>query len=271
MSSALDRATILCFGDSLTQRGFGGAEGAFSTGGWLSSLARAYQRKADVLSRGYGGYNTRGGVALLERVLPLRAHERHLLTTVFFGANDCAANAAQGVPLAEFEENLAAIVERAMATSCAVLVISPPPVNEELWPDRSNAALEAYAAAAARVVSARTSSPPQSPGASSIAHLDLRSVMLAHGGGGGGEPWRALLDDGLHLSPAGEAVASESILRAAIALTGHPDSLPWDAPHWRDVDLRTLESAKAAMKDDAIRAYRSAPPPPMPYLSLSLN
>lgn len=47
-----DRATIVLFGDSLTQRGW-------DDGGWAAAVAHAYQRRADVYNRGLGGYNTR--------------------------------------------------------------------------------------------------------------------------------------------------------------------------------------------------------------------
>lgn len=46
------RGRIVLFGDSITQQ-------SFSCGGWGARMADAYQRKADVLNRGYSGYNTR--------------------------------------------------------------------------------------------------------------------------------------------------------------------------------------------------------------------
>ena len=49
---AYRRPVVLVVGDSLVQRGF-------ETSGWVASLARAYARVADVVNRGYSGYNTR--------------------------------------------------------------------------------------------------------------------------------------------------------------------------------------------------------------------
>lgn len=46
------RPSIVLFGDSITQYAFG--EGSVCVG-WASLLASAYQRRADVLSRGYSG------------------------------------------------------------------------------------------------------------------------------------------------------------------------------------------------------------------------
>lgn len=51
------RLTFVLFGDSITQRGF--------EDGWVASLANHYTRKADVLNRGYGGYNARASLGAL--------------------------------------------------------------------------------------------------------------------------------------------------------------------------------------------------------------
>ncbi|KAH8051262.1 hypothetical protein JL721_11161 [Aureococcus anophagefferens] len=47
-----ERPAIVLLGDSLTQYGFGPE-------GWASRLAHRYQRRADVLNRGYSGYTSR--------------------------------------------------------------------------------------------------------------------------------------------------------------------------------------------------------------------
>lgn len=76
------RPQWVLFGDSITQR-------AFSPGGWAGLLADAYQRKVDVVNRGYSGYNTRWAVQLLPHLFPEGAPPPQL-ATVFFGANDAA-------------------------------------------------------------------------------------------------------------------------------------------------------------------------------------
>lgn len=79
--AAAMRPAFVCFGDSITQRGF--------APGWTGMLADAYQRKADVINRGYSGYNTRWALQLLPRVFPAGAPPPELVT-LFFGANDAA-------------------------------------------------------------------------------------------------------------------------------------------------------------------------------------
>lgn len=81
--STMLRPKFLLFGDSITQK-------SFSVGGWGAALTDAYQRKADVLNRGYSGYNSRWALQLLDRVLPEEVPGEIVLSTVFFGANDAA-------------------------------------------------------------------------------------------------------------------------------------------------------------------------------------
>jgi lysophospholipase L1-like esterase len=79
------RPQWVLFGDSITQRGY-------SVGGWANLLADTYQRRVDVINRGYSGYNSRWAVNVLDHVFPLQPPEAHgiQLATVFLGANDAA-------------------------------------------------------------------------------------------------------------------------------------------------------------------------------------
>ena len=95
-SSFRMRPSIILFGDSITEQGFG----CFGTGfpdatfGWASLLAADYSRRADVLSRGFSGYTSRHAVEhLLPKVFPPHDSDDGgscLFATVFFGANDSA-------------------------------------------------------------------------------------------------------------------------------------------------------------------------------------
>jgi len=134
----------MLFGDSITQY-------SFRPDGWGTALADAYSRKADVVCRGFSGYNTRMARCLLPHCFP-EASAQLLITTVFFGANDAVSadkGPAQHVPADEYRDNLAAIVAHVAARSRLVIVISPPPVDEAVWDGRSNAAVQAYTCACA--------------------------------------------------------------------------------------------------------------------------
>lgn len=99
------RRRIVAFGDSLTERGFR----ADGQAGWVSLLSDWYGRKADVLNRGYSGYNTRWASKLTTGLLQSTDPD---LMIVFFGANDASLDIApQSILLQEYENNLRAIVK----------------------------------------------------------------------------------------------------------------------------------------------------------------
>ena len=57
----------LLFGDSITQH-------SFMPGGLGQSLADAYQRRLDIVNRGYGGYNTEWGLHVAPHVRIRQGH-----------------------------------------------------------------------------------------------------------------------------------------------------------------------------------------------------
>lgn len=191
-----------------------------------------------MLNRGFSGYTTRSVAPLLDSTFPAEVAEGDakpfLLTTVWLGANDAASNELQHVPLAEYEAGLGRIVDRALLCSRAVVVLTPAPVDSAAWPDRSNAASLAYGRAAARVAGARA-------GASC---LDAHAVLLE----AGGEHWKAMLSDGLHLSRRGGEAVSQALLSHIGAHHSDiaPESLRYDFPGWRDIDPKDPAGSVAA-------------------------
>ena len=125
---------LMLLGDSITQY-------SFSVGGWGAKIADHFQRRLDVLNRGYAGYNTAWVKCALPQILsftaPLDA------ATVLLGSNDSGlkeVNPEQHVPLEAFESNLRGICE--LLLNCGVpregiLLVSPPPLCErvraEVW------------------------------------------------------------------------------------------------------------------------------------------
>eukprot|EP00775_Hariotina_reticulata_P015398 gene15398-biopygen16972 len=199
----LERPVVLLFGDSLTERSFD------PEGGWGASLAHHYVRKVDVLNRGFGGYNSRWGMKLLEQVLQqLRDQKRTVvLMTLWFGANDAAlpgrSAERQHVPVAEYTQNLEQMVAMARAAGATGLVlITPPPVGDAtrikhqqmrmgistpILPDRTLEHAGLYAAAV-KALGAKLELPV----------VDLYSKLQEYPG------WELhLFNDGLHFTPAG--------------------------------------------------------------------
>lgn len=128
-----NRPRIVLFGDSITEQSFG-------EGGFGGAFADKYKRHADVILRGYSGYNSRDAVALLRNVFPTNDPTPPVLVTVCFGANDAVAEGSfmekiQGCPLDEYQENLNSILEHLSKLNPppAVLLMTPPPVNPVAW------------------------------------------------------------------------------------------------------------------------------------------
>jgi isoamyl acetate esterase len=67
-STASQRPTILLIGDSITQH-------SFRPGGWGTRLASWYMRKADVINRGFSGYNSAWALEAFPKVRP-DCHDR---------------------------------------------------------------------------------------------------------------------------------------------------------------------------------------------------
>lgn len=183
---------IVLLGDSITQM-------SFQECGWGATLANVYQRRADVLNRGYSGYNTRW----IQNVLDDIERDDVLFTVVFFGANDAslpAHNFRQFVPVDEYRENL----KRIASGRGKCLFVCPPPVvaekrleyQKKRYGDKATGVLERtnenarlYGDACKEV--ARELGMPC---------LDSWTLMT---NAQGEDRWKDYLDDGLHLSREG--------------------------------------------------------------------
>ena len=219
------RPVVVLLGDSLTQRGGAVAGGA---PGWAARLGELYARRADVVNRGLSGYNTRWVLPELP-VLLGGAAAGAALVVVWLGANDAALSggdsAAQHVPLAEYRNNLRAILGhvKALPGNPRALLMTPPPVDEAARlrftggaaPERTNAAAEAYARACLEVAQ----------------ETDTLALSLWDG-----IFWREkMLCDGLHLSPSGEELVYDLVVKAIEGTDLAPSALPMDVPDWKDL------------------------------------
>ncbi|KAL0442682.1 UNVERIFIED_CONTAM: GDSL esterase/lipase [Sesamum latifolium] len=206
------RPKIYLFGDSITEE-------SFTPGGWGSSLAHHFARTADVVLRGYSGYNTRWALKVIERVFPAaESGDAPVAVTVFFGANDAVVpdrcSGFQHVPLDEYKQNLHDIVvflkillllDFRSNGRLLALSSSPPPIDE-----------------AARLLD---------PYIDNLSGLPERTNESAVSG------WqKAYLRDGLHLTENGNKVVFEEVIgqlrEGGISL----ETLPADLPLWAEID-----------------------------------
>lgn len=223
---------IICVGDSITQ------QGTNEDSGWFNALAAAYIRKADIVNRGFSGYNTRW----VKHVVPTLFTDplaTVLLVTIFLGANDAVFEGfnEQGVPLEEFKGNLKEMVRTVRALSTAstkILLITPPPVYERA--DRSFENTRRYRDGVLEVGNEE-----------GLAVLDTFEVFNA----ATAKP-SELYSDGLHFSPLGNRVFSEALLAKIettfpeLSLTRLPTS-PWAL--WGDIRNDALPESLISKED----------------------
>jgi lysophospholipase L1-like esterase len=212
--TAPKRSKIILFGDSITQMSFSATDS-----GWGAYIADRYQRRADVLNRGFSGYNTNWFLRYADTDVgktDLFEHDGVKLVTIFFGANDASDavhNARQHVPLEDYKNNIRTIISLAkhnFGSGVSIVLMTPPPVShegrikfqKERYREKATGVLERtlelsgqYAKAVADISSELN-----------LPLLDLWSSMQAV------TSWPTLLSDGLHLSPTGNKFVGEALL-----------------------------------------------------------
>ncbi|KAK4437235.1 GDSL esterase/lipase [Sesamum alatum] len=233
------RPQIVLFGDSITQQ-------SFRSGGWGAALADIYSRKVDVVLRGYGGYNTRWALFMLNHIFPLGSVKPPAAVTIFFGANDAALLEGMGkrqhVPVEEYKDNLRKMVQHIKSGSpnTLVVLITPPPIDVEgrreyarsLYgdkasgtPDRTTEATGVYAKQCVTLADEL-----------GLPSVNLWSKMQETDG------WqKKFLSDGLHLTPEGNAVVFSEVVKI-FDKAGFSD-LPYDFPAHSEIDEENPEKA----------------------------
>ncbi|KAL6639329.1 hypothetical protein ACP70R_023059 [Stipagrostis hirtigluma subsp. patula] len=240
-SRGMVRPRLVLFGDSITQQ-------SFAPGGWGAALADTYTRKADVIVRGYSGYNTRWALFLIHHIFPVDDIAPPLATTIFFGANDAAllgrTSERQHVPVSEYKENLRKMVNhlKDCSKSMVILLITPPPVDEEgreryarslygenarKLPERTNEMAGIYADQCIEL--AREMHIPV---------IDIWSKMQETEGWG-----KLYLSDGLHLTPEGNAVVYREVVQTLRNSGLKAEDMPFDFPHHSKIDANCPEKA----------------------------
>mmetsp|Transcript_8076 Transcript_8076/g.16466 ORF Transcript_8076/g.16466 Transcript_8076/m.16466 type:complete len:267 (-) Transcript_8076:92-892(-) len=219
------RPSIVLFGDSITQLGFSAGQ---SQSGWVSLLSNAYTRRADVLNRGFSGYNTRQAIDILPSIFGEDGEGGAifggppLMVTVFFGANDASlpGGKKQHVPIDHYEENIRNIVKSIRIKikpkdkskpTAPIILITPPPIDKIAW--------DKYCLENFGDLSPRTNEAAKSYGdrvklvASELdCHVVDAFSLLGGDDEGEAESYGKHLEDGLHLSASGNKSLFEGLM-----------------------------------------------------------
>ncbi|KAK6231239.1 hypothetical protein QUC31_011471 [Theobroma cacao] len=209
------RPLFVLFGSSIVQF-------SYSNQGWGAILADIYARKADIVLRGYSGWNSRRALKVLHQVFPKDAGAQPSLVIVYFGGNDSMEPHPLGlgphVPLPEYVENMKKIAMhlKGLSDKTRVMFLSTPPVNEEQISQtlgvqgRSNEACQIYSEACLKLCKELD-----------VEGIDLWTAIQQR------DDWKtACFTDGIHLSSEGSKIVAKEILKALREAKWKP-SLYW--------------------------------------------
>lgn len=218
------RPRIVLFGSSIVQMSFNG-------GGWGAILADLYARKADIILRGYAGWNSRNAIQVLDQIFLQDAAVQPSLVIVYYGGNDAMHPHPSGlgphVPLHEYVENMKKIALhlKCLSENIRIIFLTSPPVDEAMifnyYGDtfvsqaRSNEACHTYSEALVELGK----------------HLDIKVIDL----------WTAFQNradwgktyffrDGIHPSSEGSQIVVKEILKVLQEAKWEPSLHWWSMP-----------------------------------------
>ncbi|XP_041000549.1 GDSL esterase/lipase CPRD49-like [Juglans microcarpa x Juglans regia] len=224
------RPQFVLFGSSIVQMCFG-------HGGWGAALAEIYARKADIVLRGYFGWNSRRALQVLDQVFPKDAALQPSLVIVYFGGNDSMGPHSSGlgphVPLPEYIENMRKIVThlQSLSKQTRIIVLSSPPVNEAKIREnksefvsevvRTNELCQSYSEACIELCQEM-----------SVKVVDLFTALQKR------DDWmEACFTDGIHLSAEGSKIVVGEILKVLKEADWEP------CLHWKSMPTEFAEDS----------------------------
>ncbi|PLW48077.1 hypothetical protein PCANC_00837 [Puccinia coronata f. sp. avenae] len=258
MSVPFSMDQLVMFGDSITQF-------AWQPGGTGAELANYYQRRLDVVNRGFSGYNTTWALHVAKKVFAppspgYPSPPRKRIVTIWFGANDSVIPPKpQTVTPEDFVNNMCQLVEAVQThancpggqhdgTKLLIILITPPPIS---------IAMRA-ANLASRFPDWRPENMDRDPERTRL-FAQLVCQVAQQKGLPVIDAWTAItkaaddnpcgssayLCDGLHLTPAGYAIVTEEFksIIARYYPNFLPECLPHDFPWWGDIDTEHPENS----------------------------
>lgn len=176
---------ILFFGDSLTARHEGLNEPM------LTAKLKSYFPDHLLINKGVGGNTTNDAMKRFKKDV---LSEHADLVVIQFGSNDSAVH--KHVSRELYQANLEQMVDAIGPKRC--ILVTPPPVDESLQPNRSNQVLASYGEAVKEVAKDK-----------GTGFVDLYQAFLEHPDTN--EVLRGEENDGLHYGDAGYTLVAETL------------------------------------------------------------
>ncbi|XP_020218472.1 GDSL esterase/lipase CPRD49 [Cajanus cajan] len=224
------RPQFVLFGSSIVQLSY-----SYQHQGWGSILAHLYARKADIVLRGYSGWNSRRALQVLDEIFPKNATEQPSLVIVYFGGNDSLlphpSGLGQHVPLQEYIENMRKIAVhlKSLSKKTRIIFLSAPPVNEaQIYGNsvpgqrlRTNESCRIYSEACLELCREMD-----------IKAIDLWSALQKR------DDWRDVcFTDGVHLTCEGSNIVAKEILKVLKEAEWEPSL------HWKSMPTEYAEDS----------------------------
>ncbi|XP_054785201.1 GDSL esterase/lipase WDL1-like [Prosopis cineraria] len=212
------RPEFVLFGSSIVEL-------SFNNQGWGSILAHLYSRRADIVLRGYSGWNSRRALEVLSQVFPKEGGVQPAMIIVYFGGNDSMLPHPSGlgphVPLDEYIHNMRTIALhlQSLSEKTRLIFLTSPPINEAqiqkslsgvLGLTRTNESCRRYSEACLKLCQEMN-----------IKAIDLWNALQQR------DDWLDVcFTDGIHLSSVGSKIVAKEIMRVLKEAEWEP-SLHW--------------------------------------------
>ncbi|KAJ4979297.1 hypothetical protein NE237_010077 [Protea cynaroides] len=226
------RPLFVLFGSSIVQL-------SYSEGGWGATLDEIYARKADILLRGYSGWNSRRALQIVDKVFPKDAAIQPSLVIVYFGGNDSIGPHSSGlgphVPLPEYIENMRriAIHLKNLSEKTRIIFLSCPPVNEEMVRERASSGIYSHIDRTNEAGRRYSEACLELCREMDVKAIDLWTAIQKR------DDWltACFTEDGIHLSSEGSKIVVEEILKVLKEAEWEP------CLHWKSLPTEFSEDS----------------------------
>lgn len=189
-----ERPTIVCFGDSITNRGY------------YRLLGEMVQ--AHTLNAGVAGHNSRQGLKRIEK--DVLTHDPDLVV-VFFGTNDLRVDSERAhVPVDKYRENLLTMIEKVKAVNAEVVLCTLPPINEQVYFTRHERDLYEKEGGLKSLMESYREAAQEVAKKEKVPLVDLNRLLPEN------PEW--LSRDGVHPSPKGNRLIAEHVAKVVQTL-----------------------------------------------------